>query len=82
MLSFSELGVSVSSAGFVYHSCLGFMNPSQATAKFLESGVLLCLDAPTDSTLQFGIDTNSWVTGPQFKGIKLIPPGLHYVFYR
>lgn len=58
------------------------MNPTQATISFHENGVLLCLDAPTDSTLEFGIDTNSWVTGPQFKGLKLIPVGVHFIFYR
>lgn len=58
------------------------MATSSATQLFYDFGVILCLDAPTDATLEFGIDTNSWTTGAQFKGIKLIPPGIHYVFYR
>eukprot|EP00347_Sterkiella_histriomuscorum_P015680 403356101 len=31
--------------------------------------------------MQFGIDNQYWQTGPNFKGIKLIPPGAHYVYY-
>lgn len=33
------------------------------------------------NSIEFGIDCNEWVTGPKFKGIKMIPPGLHCVFY-
>ena len=28
----------------------------------------------------FGIDYSAWSVGPQFMGVKLIPPGLHYVY--
>jgi len=28
----------------------------------------------------FGIDYAAWQVGPQFMGIKLVPPGLHYVY--
>jgi len=31
--------------------------------------------------MQFGIDTQAWTTGPLFKGLKLIPPGTHYVHF-
>jgi hypothetical protein len=41
---------------------------------------LLCLDVP--ETTEFGIDYGSWSIGPKFKGVKLIPPGVHYVYYR
>src|SRR5690606_18164243 len=37
------------------------------------------LDVP--SGLELGIDFTSYNTGPLFKGIKMIPPGLHFVFY-
>jgi hypothetical protein len=30
----------------------------------------------------FGIDCNEWQTGPRFKGLKMIPPGIHAVYYR
>lgn len=39
------------------------------------------LDAPPE-ILQVGIDGASWITGPRFKGIKMIPPGLHLVSYQ
>lgn len=39
----------------------------------------MLLDVPTGT--EFGIDYNSWNVGPMFKGVKMIPPGLHFVFY-
>jgi len=30
---------------------------------------------------QFGLDMNSWTVGDQFMGIKMIPPGIHFVHY-
>jgi A1 cistron-splicing factor AAR2 len=41
---------------------------------------LLFLDMPEGC--QVGIDYRSYVVGPKFKGIKMIPPGVHYLFYR
>jgi len=32
--------------------------------------------------LEFGIDFNVWRTGDKFKGLKMIPPGLHFIYYR
>ncbi|KAI9327977.1 A1 cistron-splicing factor [Obelidium mucronatum] len=57
------------------------MNIDQNTAKqLLATGAfLVLLDAPVD--ISFGIDLNEWQTGPRFKGLKLIPPGLHFVHY-
>lgn len=54
----------------------------QETAKvlFKEGAVLLLLDMPEGS--EFGIDYNSWTTGPKFRGVKMIPPGLHFIYYR
>ncbi|KAF9157606.1 a1-alpha2 repression [Actinomortierella ambigua] len=49
--------------------------------RLFEAGaVLLVLDAPSGQ-LEFGIDINCWTTGPRFKGVKLIPPGPHLVYY-
>jgi len=28
----------------------------------------------------FGIDYSAWTVGPRFMGVKLVPPGLHYVY--
>ncbi|XP_049851335.1 protein AAR2 homolog [Schistocerca gregaria] len=39
-------------------------------------------DVPVNGYFEIGIDLNSWTAGPMFKGIKLIPPGIHFVFYR
>ncbi|KAG0338646.1 a1-alpha2 repression [Podila horticola] len=47
---------------------------------FRAGAVLLVLDAPQNQ-LEFGIDVNCWNTGPKFKGIKIIPPGAHFVYY-
>lgn len=40
---------------------------------------LLLLDVP-QYTL-FGIDTQMFSVGPAFKGIKMIPPGPHFIYY-
>jgi A1 cistron-splicing factor AAR2 len=44
-----------------------------------EGALLVCLDVPEGT--EFGIDYNSWNVGPKFKGVKMIPPGFHFVFY-
>jgi A1 cistron-splicing factor AAR2 len=51
------------------------------TAKHLvENGAtFILLDLPVNS--EFGIDYNCWRVGEQFKGIKMIPPGIHYIYY-
>lgn len=38
------------------------------------------LDAPAG--LEFGIDLNCWAIDNKFQGLKLIPPGLHYVYWK
>ncbi|KAG0266080.1 a1-alpha2 repression [Mortierella polycephala] len=47
---------------------------------FKAGAIILVLDAPPNQ-LEFGIDVNCWNTGPRFKGIKIIPPGPHFVYY-
>lgn len=39
---------------------------------------VLCLDCPEG--ILFGIDYSAWTVGPRFMGVKLVPPGLHYVY--
>ncbi|KAH7658531.1 A1 cistron-splicing factor AAR2 protein [Dioscorea alata] len=53
----------------------------QETAQELvkKGATLLLLDVP-QFTL-FGIDTQMFSVGPNFKGIKMIPPGPHFVCY-
>ncbi|KAG0245463.1 a1-alpha2 repression [Actinomortierella wolfii] len=54
---------------------------NQTLNRLFEAGaVLLVLDSPPGQ-LEFGIDINCWTTGPRFKGVKLIPPGPHLVYY-
>ena len=55
------------------------MDQETAKALFKEGAFLLLLDVPEGT--DFGIDWNSWTTGSKFKGVKMIPPGIHFVFY-
>lgn len=50
-----------------------------AKTLFFEGAILVCRDVPQGT--EFGIDYNSWNVGPKFKGVKMIPPGFHFVFY-
>lgn len=56
-------------------------NMDQETAKslFIEGGTFIFLNVPEGT--EFGIDMKSWNTGERFRGVKMIPPGLHYIFY-
>ena len=56
------------------------MNPDRARQLFESGGILLILDAPKE--MEFGIDMYSWQIGPQFRGIKMIPPGIHLCYYQ
>lgn len=47
---------------------------------FEEGAALILLNVPPGT--EIGIDLHSWNVGPRFKGIKLIPPGLHFIYYR
>ncbi|KAI8992358.1 A1 cistron-splicing factor [Pilobolus umbonatus] len=55
------------------------MNQDLANKLFDIGGFLLFLNAPPK--LEFGIDYNAWTIGPLFKGVKLIPPGLHFIYF-
>ncbi|XP_032221714.2 protein AAR2 homolog [Nematostella vectensis] len=55
------------------------MDPVLAKKRFEEGAFILCLDVPQGT--EFGIDCNSWEVGPRFKGVKMVPPGIHFVFY-
>ncbi|XP_044468855.1 protein AAR2 homolog isoform X2 [Mangifera indica] len=55
------------------------MDP-EAALELVRNGVtLLLLDVPQYTIV--GIDTQVFSLGPAFKGIKMIPPGVHFVFY-
>lgn len=55
------------------------MNSDTARQLFESGGILHVLDAPKE--MEFGIDMYSWQIGPQFQGIKMIPPGIHFCYY-
>lgn len=55
------------------------MDPDVARRLFEEGATLVLLGVPQGTEL--GIDCKSWVVGPRFKGVKMIPPGLHFLHY-
>lgn len=55
------------------------VDQTKARKLFNEGGFLILLGVPEGT--EFGIDLKSWNTGEKFRGVKMIPPGLHYVFY-
>ena len=44
-----------------------------------DGATLIVFDVPEGT--EFGIDYFSWNAGPRFKGVKMIPPGLHFIYY-
>lgn len=46
---------------------------------FEAGGIFLFFDFPLNS--EFGIDYTCWRTAENFKGVKMIPPGIHYIYY-
>ena len=55
------------------------MNQNVAQRLLVEGATLIVLNVPIGTEL--GIDLKSWNTADNFKGIKMIPPGSHYVHY-
>ncbi|KAK0608505.1 hypothetical protein LWI29_031713 [Acer saccharum] len=55
------------------------MDPDAALELVKHGITLLLLDVPQYTLV--GIDTQMFAVGPAFKGIKMIPPGVHFVFY-
>ncbi|XP_055385156.1 protein AAR2 homolog [Condylostylus longicornis] len=56
------------------------MNLSQNQAKYLfsEGAILIIAGVPVGT--EFGIDLCTYTVGERFRGIKMIPPGPHYVY--
>ncbi|XP_043469888.1 protein AAR2 homolog [Leptopilina heterotoma] len=54
---------------------------NQELAKYLfsEGSTLVMLNVPKGTDI--GIDIKSWNIGENFRGIKMIPPGFHYIHY-
>lgn len=62
-------------------STLDTMDAATARQMLEQGGVLVMLDVPSVG-LKFKVDGASWSTGPRFKGLKMVPPGLHLVSYQ
>lgn len=56
------------------------MSPELSRYLFENGGTIIITDVPKGT--DFGIDLKSWNTGENFKGMKMIPPGLHFIHYR
>ncbi|XP_078050617.1 protein AAR2 homolog [Augochlora pura] len=55
------------------------MDQELAQRLLVEGAKLVILNVPSGT--EMGIDLKSWNTADNFKGIKMIPPGFHYVHY-
>ena len=55
------------------------LSPEAAQRLYQEGGFLVVTQLPPGTEL--GIDLYSWNTGEKFLGVKMIPPGLHFVYY-
>lgn len=55
------------------------MDADTALELVKKGAALLFLDVPQHTLL--GIDTQMFSVGPNFKGIKMIPPGPHFIYY-
>lgn len=58
---------------------LNIMNQEIARKLMVDGATFVFLNVPSGT--EFGIDMKSWNTGENFRGVKMIPPGLHYIFY-
>ena len=55
------------------------MDPDLAAKLYEDGGFLIMKDFPEGA--EFGIDMHSWNTGSKFLGVKMIPAGLHFIYY-
>lgn len=46
----------------------------------VEGGTFVFLGVPVGT--EFGIDLKSWTVGEKFRGVKMIPPGLHFIYFK
>lgn len=53
------------------------MNASTATEAVVNLNTVLLLDVPAG--VQFGLDCQCFIVGERFKGVKMIPPGVHFI---
>lgn len=55
------------------------MDQRVAKRLLIEGGTFVFLEVPAGT--EFGIDMKIWTTGEKFRGVKMIPPGLHFIHY-
>ena len=55
------------------------LEPELANRLFHEGSLLVLRDVPRGT--EIGLDMQAWHTGDRFLGIKLIPPGIHFVYF-
>jgi hypothetical protein len=55
------------------------MDQTQALEMTRNGATLLCVGVPAHT--QLGIDLITYVIGPKFLGVKMIPAGVHYIHY-
>ena len=55
------------------------MDPNVAKKLLKEGAVFIVVDVPPGT--EIGVDMKSWNVGDKFLGIKMIPPGIHFVYY-
>lgn len=55
------------------------MNPDEAKRLFSEGAVFVLLNVPEGT--EFGVDLKSWNVDEKFRGVKMIPKGIHYIYY-
>ena len=56
------------------------MDPERARQLTEEGAALLVLNVPPGT--YFGVDQLGFTLGPKFKGLKMVPPGPHFISYR
>ena len=60
-------------------SAIQSLGADQRNALAAQGATLLLLDVPAGTTI--GIDFTSYTAGDKFAGLKMIPPGLHFLSY-
>ena len=53
--------------------------PEVVEKLYREGSFYIVKDLPVKT--EFGIDMKSWNTGEKFLGLKMIPGGVHYIYY-
>ncbi|KAM6298767.1 protein AAR2 homolog [Aegotheles albertisi] len=53
------------------------LEPELARQLFFEGAAVVVLGVPEGT--EFGIDCSAWAVGPRFRGLKMVPPGLHFL---